>query len=34
MFSENRQKWIKIVFIILIILMLIFTILPFLSDLR
>jgi len=32
MFEENNKKWVKIVFIILIILMLVFTILPFLGN--
>jgi hypothetical protein len=34
MFEHNGKKWVKIVFIILLVLMLIFTILPFLGSIK
>jgi len=32
MFDIHKQKWVKVVFIVLLVLMLIFTILPFLGS--
>ncbi len=34
MFEHNGKKWVKIVFIVLLVLMLVFTILPFLGSLK